>query len=162
MMTHTANPGEARKLWFATMGGPDARKCIGLLENIEDPRERCFLGHACHALGVKRIIAPVDDEDRVFYGAEHPVWGDCELPPEAARALNITTTGELRKTLTFPDRAGKPIEVRSVSELSDQSAMTPQEGAVWLERNQDLLKPYRRTEHEPLSEERNPAEPRPR
>ena len=106
MMKHTESPSEARKLWLDTMARPDALKYIGLMENIEDPRERCFLGHACHALGVNRIIALVDSEDRVFYGAEHPVWGDCELPPEAAKALNITRTGELRKSVTFANGAG--------------------------------------------------------
>ena len=114
---------EARQKWLAQLRSPDAKKQIGMLENISIPNKRCCLGHACHALGSPRAI----DKNKVLYGKKK-TYGT--LPRELAVLLGITIAGHFEKTIfldikpTIQD-VKRPVSFDSLTEINDETDLTP-------------------------------------
>lgn len=58
---------ENRKKWIEFLKRPETKKFVGYLENVNNPEERCCLGHACHLfLNDTRHIS---DKLFVLYGS---------------------------------------------------------------------------------------------
>ena len=142
-----------RKKWLAQLRHPDAMKARTELENYEDPRQRCCLGHACHALGVKRKVrqAEVNLEgvvsvSVVFYG-ESTTY----LPWEARKKLNLTYNGAFRKpiqlsgliTKYWADDELDYKDFKNLAEINDVTPLGPSEMADIIEENfeNDNFKP---------------------
>lgn len=137
-----ASTDRAHARWHAALRESNARKHRGQLESIHASHCRCFLGHACHALGIRRWIGTVDDVEHVFYGSVPEPWADSELPDEAARRLDITPLGDFSHPVPMRGRDGQPVQVSNVGQMNDDTEMTPAQAADWLTANRALLLPY--------------------
>ena len=136
-----ATTRKARDRWYAHLEA-EGVKGETQLEEVDRAQVRCFLGHACAALDAPRTIAMVDTTEHVFFGEPVEPFSDIHLPDAVARALDITRYGQLSRTVTMRGRNGEPVEIESVAELNDETALSPAEAAEWLRANEALLDPY--------------------
>ena len=134
-----------RKKWLAQLRHPDAMKARTELENYEDPRQRCCLGHACHALGIKRkermtefTLDGPTNTNVVFYD-ESTTY----LPAKARKKLNLTYNGEFRKPIKVSSSLAKyweetelfKAEFSNLAALNDLTPLGPNEIADVIEEN---------------------------
>ena len=141
---------EARQKWLAQLRDPESKKLTLRLEDAEDPKARCCLGHACHALGLPRSV---DTEHELATGSKLVLvlYGEDEhtdrftsdvLPMNAAEMLDISVVGTFVKPLVH--RGVQP-PYMSLSDLNDESTLTPAEIADVIEEQfeKDNLMSYR-------------------
>ena len=81
---------EYRAMWLTQLRSPEAEQWTGELESLDEPKKRCCLGHACHALQAERSYT----ENWVYYGSGRDMQSST-LPYSVAEKLNITPDGEL-------------------------------------------------------------------
>ena len=112
---------ENRQKWLSVLRAPESKKALGVLESSEDPNARCCLGHACHALGLKRT-EPAGSR-YVHYDSKSQ-W----LSKNARRALRIDSTGYFRKPIIINGK-----KLTNLSQVNDWTSLTPQEIADVIE-----------------------------
>ena len=144
----------ARKRWYAALRDPQAQRGETELEQIDQPDVRCFLGHACDALDSPRTITTVDDIEQVFFGDPIEPFSDIHLPDAVARELDMTRYGQLKTPITMMGRKGVPVEITTIAQMADDTAMTLHEAAAWFEANSDRIAPYGTPEPKPDDDNR--------
>ena len=129
------NTDEARQKWLAQLRSPDAKKTTGKLEDFDDRRKRCCLGHACHALGESRRESISGHGKAVVqYGYDRALY---QLPDSAAELLDITTSGRFKNAITVKHTVsgyeGFSRLMTCLSDLNDDTTLTPSEIADVIE-----------------------------
>ena len=112
---------ENRQKWLAVLRDPKSKKALGVLESSKDPNARCCLGHACHALGLKRTEP---SESRHVHYDSKSQW----LPISARRALKINPVGRFGKNVIINGK-----ELSNLCQVNDWTSLTPQEIADVIE-----------------------------
>ena len=116
---------ENRKKWLEQLRNPESTKAYRRLENWETPNERCCLGHACHALGIERVVRKDWSEMQagyirsVSYDEERSV-----LSNRVAEMLDITRMGLFRKP--YPQDENAVQVFTCLTDLNDQTDLEPQ------------------------------------
>ena len=123
---------EYRARWLAQLRSPHAKKGRCELETPEVQVRRCCLGHACHALNIRRhtniMVGTRLTSKTVLYDNESSV-----LPESAAVKLNITPSGLLRTPVKVKNNFGEYFHVNSLTKLNDNTPLFPSEIADFIE-----------------------------
>ena len=141
-----------RKKWLAQLRHPDAMKARTELERHDIPNARCCLGHACHALGLKRKVRKAELNLDGVVGKSVVFYGDSTtyLPIEARKKLNLTYNGRFLKPIKVRDVPGiylaenyEKKEYWNLAEINDATPLGPREMADIIEENfeNDNFKP---------------------
>ena len=112
---------ENRQKWLAVLRDPESKKVTSILESTGDPNARCCLGHACHALSLKRTM--YDKSRYVYYDYEFR-----QLPLRACEALEIDTNGSFKEPIVIKDH-----NFYGLTGVNDGTSLTPQEIADVIE-----------------------------
>ena len=132
-----------RKLWLKQLRNPESTKAYRRLENWESPNERCCLGHACHALGIERVVRQDWSEMQagyicsVSYDEERSV-----LSNRVAEMLDITRMGQFRNSYRQDEDAVQVFTC--LTDLNDQTDLEPHQIADIIEEMfvEDKLKSF--------------------
>ena len=138
-----------RAAWLAQLRDPEAGKALGMLEDPNDPNQRCCLGHACHALGADRKLY----DGKVWYGKD--LKSPSALPSGVMDALAMwgrdgdfrasVSMADVRRIVGRPARLDEGIDddekewIQSLSALNDGTDLTPAEIADVIEANWENL-----------------------
>ena len=138
------------KRWLQVLRDKHSERFVGVLENADNPSQRCCLGHACHALGVSRTVKDNpcgDDFQTVWYGPKSDLCSK-QLPLEACNMLNITALGNLKGCVSrerIEELIGREIyiyeddqfeeehEFSSLSVINDYTNLQPKEMATLIQ-----------------------------
>ena len=114
-----------RRKWLSQLRDPESKKETGQLESLDDSNTRCCLGHACHALGIKRLVESYahEQEKVVTYDFQNT-----NLPYSACNMLNINVLGEFKKEVLVNGKY-----CQSLTEINDFTDLTPKEIADLIE-----------------------------
>ena len=121
---------EYRRIWLEQLRSPEAKQTRGKLELTVDPDHRCCLGHACHILGLPRVVkreTEWGEKELVFYGegGEENSW----LPLEARQKLNISLKGNFKVPIEVDGTS-----VNSLSLVNDYTKLSLSEIADVIEK----------------------------
>ena len=110
---------ENRRKWLAQLRDLDSKKEFGQLENVKDSNARCCLGHACHALGIRRRVKqyPSSSIDLVAYENTSGA-----LPSSACYMLNITAIGRFIEKIIVNGES-----CSDLSDVNDNTLLSPAE-----------------------------------
>ena len=86
---------KAWELWHQVLEAEGVQKCMGVLENPDNSKERCCLGHVCDILKVKRIITNEEERAYICYGDGYNTEA-LSLPREIQELLDTTPEVEFR------------------------------------------------------------------
>ena len=124
----TQDRDEAFKLWLEVLRDPKSEKTQGRLEDPDNAKARCCLGHACHALGEERYVKtsgagyPSQAPYIVMYAGDAGV-----LSEGAASLLGIQPDGLLKES------DGGVKGMYTLVDLNDDTNLTPAEIADVIE-----------------------------
>ena len=147
----------ARIKWLDYLREPGRKKYERMLENPDNPEERCCLGHGCHVLkddaGVTRILAGsslMTGYTSVFYGGF-----ETSMPKEVAHILDITPNGAFCEGF---DMNGA--RLGCLAEVNDYTGLTMSEIATLIEEMwaEGTMMTADRDEGEPWTRDMVPAE----
>ena len=148
-----------RNEWIKALLDPSAKKTTGVLEQIDHNGEvvgRCCLGTGCSALGVKRIVGDMqnvgyydgkDDGHSVF--KDEPLYAEC-FSQEFADLVGLDNKEGFRGDYQWPALTKIIVgeyEGASLSELNDETYITPQEIGAYL---QTVIEGGKETPFKPL------------
>ena len=119
---------EYRRIWLEQLRSPEAKKAQGKLEDPDKPDHRCCLGHACHILGLLRVVKIPEwrANECVFYGDGG--WDSSWLPIEAREKLNVSLKGSFKTPVTVDG-----ITVNALSVVNDYTKLSLSEIADVIE-----------------------------
>ena len=115
-----------RALWLATLRDPESLAHVGELESGGEPRARCCLGHACHALGAQR-----NEVERARYAPPRITYDGFsgQLPPSIAERLDISRNGAFVNPVALGDE-----HYGCLVTVNDRYRPTPRQMASIIER----------------------------
>ena len=120
---------EYRRIWLEQLRSPEAKQAKGKLEDVSAPDHRCCLGHACHILGLPRVVKRETEwaaKELVFYGKD---YGESSwLPLEARQKLNISLKGSFKTDVKVGG-----ISVNALSVINDYTKLSLSEIADVIE-----------------------------
>ena len=144
-------PQEELDIWLRALRDPDAQKHCGSLEDYDNPKARCCLGHACAALGLKRAddqwIQDNYGEKTVLYGVDRGDYDETCLPKSLSKRLNISPGGGFIKKIEIEgqNENGAPILFDSLVHVNDDTDLTLAQIADLIE-EQNRKKNFRKTD----------------
>ena len=123
--------------WMRVLRDPESKKTTGQLQDIIYEKHRCCLGHCCHAAGADVKIDEISvGEEAVTYSYLGNNDYAC-LPETLAEELDITATGcFINKVEVRGEQMG------SLTDVNDNSLLSPAEIADLIEENKDNFIPY--------------------
>lgn len=123
-------PQEELAIWLRALRDPSAEKHCGTLEDYDNPKARCCLGHACVAFGLERA----DDQwtqdnygdDIVLYGSHDGEYEETVLPKSLSMRLNLSPGGNFIEKVEIEgqNENGAPILFDSLVHVNDDSTLT--------------------------------------
>ena len=124
---------EYRAKWLAQLRSPKAKKTTLKLEDFKKPNKRCCLGHACHALGIKREVLESNYSlgNSIVHYENEPTY----LPEEAYEKLDITSEGRFVTPVELDHihKYYKGDVYKNLARINDHTALTPAEIADVIE-----------------------------
>ena len=110
-----------RKKWLAVLRAPESKKHRAALEKPTDPNARCCLGHACHALDIKK--SKESESGYIYYDGELGI-----LPKKAQKKLRVNPKGTFKNPVRI-----NGIDLFDLVYVNDDTDLTPQEIADVIE-----------------------------